>query len=250
MGCRIYILSIRDFKDETLQQTAMNLLDSHRKALVEKYKKEQDRLRAIAAGLLLQVGFLELEVPSASNKVVDRALREVALDDVVPVRVDDDLSSAIICLEVKDAIELLQDYANKHAISLPLPLSYEYGTHGKPSWERRCIDQLWDEMGLGHRPCARKKFPHFNLSHSGDYVVLAISDTPIGVDIQMERACDYPGGYKAFSRMEAFVKCTGDGIANGRKEYEEISNVLPKYEIFGVEFFDKISYNIIAWRAL
>lgn len=180
MGYRLYILSIRDLLDEKVRKTALEYIDSHRKTLVEKYKKHDDRLRAIAAGLLLQVGFWELDLPEH--------------------------------LEVREVLNCLQDYANKHAVRLPVPLSYEYGTYGKPEWERRCIDEL--------KP--NKAYAHFNLSHSGNYVVLAISDTPIGVDIQMERACDYPGGYKAFSRMEAFVKCTGDGIAHGREMYEEM----------------------------
>ena len=218
MGYRLYMLSIRDLLDEKVRKTAITYLDSHRLALVNKYKKEQDQLRAIAAGLLLQVGFLELGLPER--------------------------------LEVADVLDALQDYASKHAMCLPLPLSYEYGTHGKPAWERRCIDQLWSEKSLGTVTCECKKYPHFNLSHSGNYVVLAISDTPVGVDIQMERPCDYPGGYKAFSRMEAYVKCTGEGIAKGRKKYEEISNILLEHEVFELEFVDKIPYNIIVWRAL
>ena len=225
MGYRLYILSIRDLKDEKVLETAITYLDSHRLALVNKYKREQDRLRAIAAGLLLQVGFLELEV-------------------------GDDVSSEESRLQVSNVLYCLQDYAIEHAISLPLPLSYEYGTHGKPNWERRCIDEFWGNKEASLEACKSKKYPHFNLSHSGDYVVLAISETPIGVDIQTERPCDYPGGYKAFSRMEAFVKCTGDGIAHGKTKYEEMGNNLQKFDVFEVEFLEEILYNIVVWRVL
>ena len=220
MGYRLYILSIRDLKDEKVLETAITYLDSHRLALVNKYKREQDRLRAIAAGLLLQVGFLELEV-------------------------GDDVSSEESRLQVSNVLYCLQDYAIEHAISLPLPLSYEYGTHGKPNWERRCIDEFWGNKEASLEACKSKKYPHFNLSHSGDYVVLAISETPIGVDIQTERPCDYPGGYKAFSRMEAFVKCTGDGIAHGKTKYEEMGNNLQKFDVFEVEFLDENMYNVV-----
>lgn len=218
MGYRLYILSIRDLLDEKVRKTALEYIDSHRKTLVEKYKNHDDQLRAIAAGLLLQVGFLELEVGER--------------------------------LEVTDVMNALQDYASKRAISLPVPLSYEYGTHGKPAWERRCIDEFWDNKKPSLEARKGKKYPHFNLSHSGDYVVLAISETPIGVDIQTERPCDYPGGYKAFSRMEAFVKCTGEGIAHGRKKYEEMGNSLQKFDVFEVEFLDGILYNVIVARML
>lgn len=225
MGYRLYILSIRDLMDEKVLETAITYLDSHRLALVNKYKREQDRLRAIAAGLLLQVGFLELEV-------------------------GDDVSSKESRLQVSNVLYCLQNYAIEHAISLPLPLSYEYGTHGKPNWERRCIDEFWGNKEASLEACKSKKYPHFNLSHSGDYVVLAISETPIGIDIQTERPCDYPGGYKAFSRMEAFVKCTGDGIAHGKTKYEEMGNHLQKFDVFEVEFWDEILYNIVVWRVL
>ena len=223
MGYRLYILSIRDLMDEKVLETAITYLDSHRLALVNKYKREQDRLRAIAAGLLLQVGFLELEV-------------------------GDDVSSKEVRLQVSNVLERLQDYAIERAISLPLPLSYEYGTHGKPNWERRCIDEFWGNKEASPEACKGKKYPYFNLSHSGDYVVLAISETPIGVDIQMERECNYTGGSKAFSRMEAYVKCTGEGIAHGGKKYEEMSKDLLDFATFEMEFFDKNLYNVVITR--
>jgi len=225
MGYRLYILSIRDLLDEKVRKTALEYIDSHRKTLVNKYKREQDQLRAIAAGLLLQVGFLELEVGGVSGA-------------------GDDMSPAMVRLEVCEVLECLQEYANKHAISLPVPLSYEYGTHGKPAWKRRCIDEFWDNKKPSLEARKGKKYPHFNLSHSGDYVVLAISETPIGVDIQTERECDYPGGYKAFSRMEAFVKCTGEGIAHGKKAYEDINCKFDEYVTNEFDFKDKLIYKI------
>ncbi len=229
MGYRLYILSIRDLMDEKVLETAITYLDSHRLALVNKYKREQDRLRAIAAGLLLQVGFLELEVGE-----------KIGAGDL-----SDDVSSEVSRLQVRNVLDCLQGYAIEHAISLPLPLSYEYGTHGKPDWERRCIDEFWGNKEASPEACKSKKYPHFNLSHSGDYVVLAISETPIGVDIQTERPCDYPGGYKAFSRMEAFVKCTGDGIAHGKTKYEDTGKDLQKFDVFEVEFWDENMYNVV-----
>ncbi len=50
----------------------------------------------------------------------------------------------------------------------PLPLQVAYASKGKPY--------------IRHVPW------HYNLSHSGDYAALAISDVPVGIDIQQKRA--------------------------------------------------------------
>lgn len=49
-------------------------------------------------------------------------------------------------------------------------ISYQYGEHGKP----RLSDTLLECVGNFE----------FNLSHSKDYAVLAVSDTPVGIDIE------------------------------------------------------------------
>ena len=76
--------------------------------------------------------------------------------------------------------------------------------------------------------------PHFNLSHSGHYVVMAVSDCPVGIDIEQihpvkdslinilntdEKAFvhKHKEPYRAFfhlwTRKESLMKCTGEGIA-------------------------------------
>lgn len=49
-------------------------------------------------------------------------------------------------------------------------ITYEYGKHGKP----RLTDKLLERIG---------KF-EFNLSHSKDYAVLAVSDKTVGIDVE------------------------------------------------------------------
>lgn len=171
MEYRLYLLSIRELEDKETRQTAISFLDSYRKGRVNHYKRKEDQLRAIAAGLLLQAGFAECESVS----------------------------------DVKKA----------------LPLSYHIGLHGKPYWKKEELYHLKKD----------KKYWHFNLSHSGELVVLAVADCPVGVDVQQKRESKYPGGYEAFSRMEAYVKCTGEGYAAGKVAYEKQNGQMPGYKI-------------------
>ena len=178
MTYKMYLLDIHDLEDKSLSEEAMALIDDKRREIANKYCKEKDRLRAIAAGLLLQLGFLELEPECLSE------------------------------------------------LTRPVQIQYIKGTHGKPFWDRDVMEKEYPS----------KKYWHFNLSHSGDYVVLVIADREIGVDVQEFRdGVKYPGGIQEFCRTEAYVKCTGEGFAHGRKEYDKYHGNVPGYEFVSIE---------------
>lgn len=89
---------------------------------------------------------------------------------------------------------------------------------------------------------------HFNISHSGEYVVCAVSDKPIGVDIQkiseynsdvakrvcnekeleqIENSSDKASEFtKLWTQKEAVFKMHGTGIASG-----DIKNCLDNYDV-------------------
>lgn len=70
-------------------------------------------------------------------------------------------------------------------IPAPFPLQAAYGHQGKPY----IVGVPW----------------HYNLSHSGDYVALAVGDAPVGVDIQQMRPCRDSLVKRFFSEEEAAV---------------------------------------------
>ena len=72
-----------------------------------------------------------------------------------------------------------------------------------------------------------------------------VSDVEVGVDIQEARPVKrFPGGYKAFSRMEAFVKCIGEGIARGQEIYSKYNGEIPGYEMQNLHLIDQYILNV------
>lgn len=67
-------------------------------------------------------------------------------------------------------------------------ISYEYGEHGKP----RLADKLLEQVGNFE----------FNLSHSKDYAVLAVSDKSVGIDVEHIRKNRLSVAKRFFCRKE------------------------------------------------
>lgn len=105
---------------------------------------------------------------------------------------------------------------------------------------------------------ANNKGIYFNLSHSGAYVVIAVSGQPIGVDVQkkvsinervIDKICDEDEAiivkancmdilHKVWSYKEAAAKLHGDGIVNGMDRFsmdysKNESKILFKGQTYG-----------------
>lgn len=99
-----------------------------------------------------------------------------------------------------------------------------------------CPEIMRDEMG---KPYLKEQIVHFNVSHSGEYLAIAVSDKPVGVDIQETKSIK-DGMYrkvvqqqeqmligeerqKDFLRLwtlkESFVKAEGKGLRISMKDY-------------------------------
>ncbi len=138
------------------------------------------------------------------------------------------------------AAELLfQRAVHRHCREMPLPVSRDKGSNGKPYL-------------LG-----RPDF-HFNLSHSGVWAVCAVADAPVGVDIQQlrpvtvkierrfsnleqQRLLSLSGEeqtellFDLWVQKEAYIKCTGEGLQCSLKSFEA-ENPGPGFSTQLVEF--------------
>ncbi|MFI3237679.1 MAG: hypothetical protein R3Y47_06565 [Lachnospiraceae bacterium] len=74
---------------------------------------------------------------------------------------------------------------------------YHENEFGKPYWDHAFANSQF-----------------FNISHSGEYVMLVCSDLEVGVDIQYKKTRkNLKHSVSTFSKMEAYVKCIGSGFA-------------------------------------
>ncbi len=101
----------------------------------------------------------------------------------------------------------------------------------------------------------------FNISHSGNYVIIAVSDNEVGCDVEMCREADYERlgkvvfhenelstlknsedkqecFYRFWTMKEAFIKCLGEGF-HFKTASLDLSGVRDSLEYNGETFFFK-----------
>lgn len=82
----------------------------------------------------------------------------------------------------------VKDIISKETGLLVEKLSFHYGEHGKPMLTEEVLERIGNF--------------DFNLSHSGDYLVLAVSDKPVGIDIEHIRKDRISVAKRFFCREE------------------------------------------------
>ncbi len=92
--------------------------------------------------------------------------------------------------------------------------------------------------------------PHFNISHSGHFVLVSFSDQPVGVDVEEKKELEWESiaammheeeqhclglleettdiFFRIWARKEAFLKAVGSGILNGIGEDCVLDDLLEK----------------------
>lgn len=248
MEDKVYLLSLRELekeaKAEKLSGEITKRLDEHRLFLVKKAGTRQKMLESAGGGLLLQLAVQEYwEQESFVRKQGTGA--ETKAETGKALRI------SRVTLQ-----ELL------HKIKAPFPLQYTYGEGGKPYFLNYPL--------------------FFSLSHSGEYVLCAVSEREIGADIQkmsMRRkaakaaeerlarrffskqevqllsgcsSCEEKRQlfYELWACKEAFGKLTGLGISRTlgldmRREREEYLLEAPKgYQLAVCRRLDRMLENI------
>lgn len=200
-----YLLSIKELYDspfaETLVERACAKLDMERLRKVENSGQGKKRAQCIGAGLLLQLGLIDILFKECdkTNSNVKKTCKTSK-------------NNGIRCITLADVLKTLGN---------PIEVGYSYGEHGKP--------------------CFRSIPFKFSISHSEENVLCVFSKQEIGADIQylkpqedktmtgivnrffsegerdrweqIERAEDRADFfYRIWTRKEAYAKLTGEGI--------------------------------------
>lgn len=83
-------------------------------------------------------------------------------------------------------------YGLSHLLDIPMrQIVYRYGEFGKPMLDKKLVED-----------CKFGKTIDFNLSHSGRYVVLAVSDSRVGIDIEERKKDRLAVAKRCFDKRE------------------------------------------------
>jgi 4'-phosphopantetheinyl transferase len=98
----------------------------------------------------------------------------------------------------------------------PRRIRFELGPYGKPRLAEPGRQGAEDRRAEPERT-DREHDLRFNLSHSGELMLLAVTaGAEIGIDVERSRARYTPRFLKQWTEREAIVKCFGTGLARAR----------------------------------
>lgn len=218
---KIFLTDISNM-DDNIMNKGLELVTDYRRNKVERCKFREDKERSLAAGLLLNY----------ATKVYAEYMKTQIKYELVIDDIKDDIECNVEN-NSKDNNGCDGKYNKENNI--------EYKTDGNIIVNVR-LDELVENYDASYdydieyvangKPVYRNSDIYFNLSHAGNYVVCAVSDKAVGVDIERLRKnvirvakrfftqaeCDWIGNDSLkFSRIwtlkEAYAKLTGEGIA-------------------------------------
>lgn len=207
----IYLLNVGELIHDSVgphMEPMLQKLDETRREKVMSAKTAQGKATELGAGLLLQKAVQDWRRDKPEDRPGESG--ETARGDVMPGQ-----SSQLRFCTVSGLLSELSE---------PLSLTYRYGEKGKPYFENIPL--------------------FFSLSHSGEYVLCAVSRRELGADIQKIQSTDVLKLAKRFfsesecrtlegceshlerqrlffgfwTRKEAYGKLTGEGLAATLRE--------------------------------
>ncbi|MBR0147325.1 MAG: 4'-phosphopantetheinyl transferase superfamily protein [Eubacterium sp.] len=114
---------------------------------------------------------------------------------------------------------------------------------------------------------AEKGDVHFNISHSDDYIAVAIADRPVGIDVEVKTDPDLkvtsrfysPAEQQAvrtasdpqrefrrlWTRKEAYVKCTGTGIYDSVAGIPSLEDQSGDYRLFTLKEEEEYALSLV-----
>ena len=207
---RLYITDISDITEDMFN-TGKMLVPEYRQEKIDRYQYMEDKRRSLVAGLLLNYATKDYE---AGNYIAHNYITGN-------------------CVDKNYLIEASKrERENIHAGHLWESNSeYDIDINKLISGYDKAYD--YDiKLTANNKPEYADKNIHFNLSHTGDYVVCAISENAVGVDIEHTRKnylkvarrfftdneCRWIGEdenrfLRIWTLKEAYSKYTGQGIA-------------------------------------
>ncbi len=214
-GFLVLVSSIECLTDKNLYDKAYGLVTEARRKKVDSYKAEEDRKRSLAAGVLLNCAVKLWRGRELQGESETRSENgEAGGIKVVDSGIDENVSrtGGLKYVDLQTAIEEY-DSAFDYAVAAR--------ANGKP------VFLEYPEV-------------HFNLSHSGNYVVCAVAQCEVGVDIEggrrirpsienrffSEEECRWvckadseelhsERFFRLWTLKEAYSKLTGEGISYG-----------------------------------
>lgn len=212
----LYIMDVTFLSEQEQYEKALAKVDRHRKNKAEHCAKKEDKCRSLAAGILLQ--YVRKSRKSVGDmEITDNRLQAVSKSEIER---EDVVGTALHFIQNQDihtgAVYMVTCEPDK--LDEPVEDFLEYGENGKP--------YLKDSENC-----------YVNLSHSGDFVICAVSDREVGADIQQikeetgakiaarfctqaeqewlqqqpeqdRRSCFY----RLWAAKESYIKLTGKGM--------------------------------------